>query len=217
MLAVGGVGAVTSFGAQSPKVLLASILGTARAQHSVHYVSWHSLGAAGHLVVSADVTRDRGIQHVTETLGRNSVGITVLVVAKTAYVRGGRAGLKELLGLTSAKASRYADRWISIPFAGRLFRGVATAVTLDSLLRQIEPRGRLSTALKTLKGTKVIDVRGRSRTGEVDLRARRSGLLPIEATDIAGGGMGYTTLSHWNETVKVRAPANAVPIAVVRG
>jgi hypothetical protein len=53
--------------------------------------------------------------------------------------------------------------------------------------------------------------------GEVDLVAPGPGRLPIEGSYSAGGGMGFTRLSHWNEPVTVHAPANAVPIAIVRG
>jgi hypothetical protein len=209
--------AAGGFAAQSPRTLLASMLGNARAQHSVHYVSRQSLGASGQVSLTADVARERGLQHVTETFGRKSWGIEIRVVRSIAYVRGGKRALAELVDLTSAQASRYAAKWISIPSADRLYAPIATAVTLGSFLRQIRPRGRLEAASTSIGGTRVIEVRGRSHDGERILVARRAGLLPLEATGIAPGGMTHTTMSRWHEAVHVRAPAKAVSIATVRG
>jgi hypothetical protein len=183
----------------------------------VHYRSYAVEGASSYLVIRADVTRNRGAERVTDyTYGTKPASIEIVVVADTAYVRGGRPGLERLVFVKSAKAARYAGKWISIPLADKLYASVVPAATLPSLLRQIEPRGRLKAVLTRIKGARAVQVRGTSQNGEVDLAARAPGQLPIKGSYVAAGGLGYTTLSHWNEIVKLQAPRHAVPIATLR-
>jgi hypothetical protein len=103
-------------------------------------------------------------------------------------------------------------------FDRQALRRLATAVTFRSFLRQIEPpsHSRFRGVSTTVKGTKALEIRAMAKYGELDVVSRGAGRLPIKAIQIAAGGMGGTTMSRWNEPVRVRAPANAVPIAVVR-
>jgi hypothetical protein len=178
------------------------------------------MGAAGRLVIRADAARGRGVQHLTDRFMNKSASIEVVVVGHTAYVRGGRSGLEDpaLVGLRRAEASRYAGRWISIPSTDRLYGGLATAVTFRSFLRQIEPasHSRFRAVSTMVEGTKALEIRALSKYGELDVVSRGAGRLPVRAVQIAAGGMGGTTMSRWNEPVRVQTPANAVPIAVVR-
>jgi len=182
----------------------------------VHYRSYAVEGANSYLVIRADVTQNGGVERVTDyTYGRKPASIEIVVVADTAYVRGGGPGLERLVFVKSARAARYAGRWIS-PLVDKLYPSVVPAATLPSLLRQIEPRGRLEAVLTKIKGARAVQVRGTSPDGEADLAARAPGQLPIRGSYVAAGGMGYTTLSHWNEIVKLRLPTHVVSIATVR-
>jgi hypothetical protein len=212
-----GVLAVTALAGQSPRVLLASILRNARAQHSVHYTSWSSLGASAVLIVHADVARERGIVRLTtKVFGKKSDTTTVVVVRKTAYVRGDAAALEDWLELSRAKSARYAGWWISIRPGHELYGEVAGGGTLRSFLHQITPRGRLKSEWTTIKGRRVIEISHTSDAGSQALYVRHSGRLPIAAAYVAAGGQGKTTIRRWNEGVQVRPPAYAVPISTVR-
>jgi hypothetical protein len=223
-VAVGVVVAASSFAAfalaaQSPRSLLASMLRSARARHSVHYVTRAGLGADSKVVIVGDVAADRGVQRVTEKFGKRSNTLKVIVVGATAYVRGGKRGLENQVGLTSARASRYAGRWISIPKGTELYGLVVDGATLPAFLRSIVPasHSRFKERSTTIRGTKVIEIRALSKNGELDLAAPLRGGPPVEETQVAGGGAGSTTMSRWNEAVQVQAPPHAVPIATVRG
>jgi hypothetical protein len=63
---------------------------------------------------------------------------------------------------------------------------------------------------------KVIEISEPAVTGQRYLFADSSSLLPIRAGYVAGGGMGGTKISRWNEPVHVRAPAHSIPLSVVR-
>src|SRR5437773_10215969 len=76
-----------SLAASSPLALLARIIATARAQHSVHYVSTAQLGTT-RVVQVADVAAATGIQRISYTKSGTTGHVTVIVSAHRAYVRG---------------------------------------------------------------------------------------------------------------------------------
>lgn len=198
-----------------------TILSKARAQHSVHYTSWASMGAPATGFTTGDVTEGRGILRLTVrayVTKKRTFGVTVVVIGHTAYARGGASGIESWLELPRAKALRYAGRWISIPRRNAHYQTLAQGGTLDSFLGQITPRNQLKTSASTLKGRKVIGIDGTKFGGAVhtSLTADASSLLPISAGYVAAGGQGQTTISRWNEPVRVRAPAHSISLATVR-
>ena len=87
VVAVAAGAAAVAFAAQSPKALRASIFAAARKQHAVHYVE--SGAAQGlHQTMVGDVAGARGSQRITFTIQGRTGSFTVLVVHRTAYLRG---------------------------------------------------------------------------------------------------------------------------------
>jgi hypothetical protein len=112
VLAVAGTASV-AYATLSAKALRASILATARAQSSVHYVS-HDHYRHARFPFTGDVGASEGRQ-VAKLHSKETGTVTVLVVDDPAYVQGDVNGLEIMAGLTAAEATQYAGQWISIP------------------------------------------------------------------------------------------------------
>ena len=222
-VATAAVASAAALAAQSPRALRASILGAAKAQHSVHYATREILGNL-QLTLTGDVAATAGRQHVVFQAGMHTGQITIRAVDQTAYVEGDANGLQLLQQLTKSQASKYAGRWISIPKGDRAYSSTAAEVTFGSFLQSITPRGRLATFNAKKQGTRVIGVRAISGTGKkrrLQVLAARAGgkRLPLEEDEAVPGRefIGRTTMSKWNESVQVQAPAQSVPISTVVG
>ena len=172
-----------------------------------------------------DVAKDRGIQRISITEGGTTGHVTVLVVNRTAYIRGGTFALHAYMGFTPAQASRYHGRWIAIPHGFPSYGTVAAGVTLASVVHELKVAGSsLVRVAGRFGGHAVIGVRrsgkvGGLRTIETLYADARGAPLPV-AEILVAPAKGYrntTTLSHWNEPVRVAPPANAVPISIVVG
>lgn len=191
----------------------------AQTHRSVHYVV-ASTSPGRRQTMVCDVAATRGIQRITFTrqgaLGR----LTILLVKRTAYVRGNAVGLHYGVNLVQHEASRYAHRWISVPHGEFSYQMLADGLTLGSFLHDHVPEGRLTYVGSEIGGEKVVGVRGDGTTSTVTVYARSSARpLPIEATtfDPARAYRERATIDRWNEAVRVQAPAHAVPMAKVLG
>jgi hypothetical protein len=214
--------AAVALAAQSPKTLRASIVAAARAQRSVHWSATEIIGAVA-VTTGTDATKTGGVQHVTLAIGKERAHVRIVVTGGVAYVRGDALGLQLNLGLTAAQAKKYAGRWISIPKLDPSYAPTAAGDTMDSVVRELAPHGRLSLISGKLHGVRVIGVRGISGTGkkkmaEVLITSAHGQRLPLEEDTLAPGkhAIGHTEFSKWNETVKVTAPASSTPIGAVR-
>jgi hypothetical protein len=223
VVAVLAGGTAVALAAQSPRALRDSILAAARGEHSVHWEGDDIIGGA-RLSTGADVNASEGVQQLTLYLGKTKAHVTIRVIDRTAYVKGDALGLRLNLNLTSAQASKYAGQWISIPKTDKLYAGTAQADTLGSLISSIAPHGRLKAFSAKVRGLRVIGVRsvhgkGKKKTLQILGARARGRRLPIEEDEVTPGmnTISHTALSRWNEPVHVTAPAQAVPIATVRG
>jgi hypothetical protein len=220
-VAAAGAAAV-AFAAQSPNSLRAAIFAAARKQHSVHYVE--SGAAQGlHQTMVGDVAGTRGRQRISFTLQTKKGSFTVLVVRRTAYLRGTSLALQGYLGFTAAQAARFHGRWISVPASSKKYADLAASVTLPSFLHDIYPAAPLVLAKARLGGHTRIGVRGTHRESglkfveEVFPKASPP-LLPVAVADVepTKGFLDEIKINRWNERVSVQAPANAVPISTVQ-
>jgi hypothetical protein len=226
LVLVGAAAAVTAavaFAAQSPKQLRAAMLRAASMHHSVHYVSTSSVPGRAIRMVS-DVGRARGIQRITVTSHGRSGPATVLVVGRTAYIRGDAFTLHNYFPLTRAQAGSYAGKWISIPSTSGAYSIVAADATFASFLADLLPSKNLAVVRATIAGRKSVGVRGTVRqTGltlvEIVYAPAAGAPLPSEekAFPARHTGTSLTRMSRWNEPVHVTAPADAVPISTVVG
>lgn len=217
VLAAAAVAGAAAFASQSPKAVRASIFAAARTRHSVHYVSV-SIGKA-RTNMEADVGADRGIQRIAFTKSGRTGHVTVIVVGKTAYVRGDAFTLHNYMEFTKAQASRYAGRWISIQPPQNA--AVVQAVTFPSFLHELQsPKLRAVRVLMgKIVGQKVIGVRSTGKVHglqfESTLFAMRGPLrLPLQEEDVVPkkGFRTFVMMTRWNEHVHVSAPAHPTPV-----
>jgi hypothetical protein len=220
---------VAAFASQSPRALQASILDTARAQKSVHYVytsSDHTYPFARQAFVG-DAGATSGFELVTykDSLSAPSHLYTE-VVDRTVYAKGDVSGLLNLLlrgGLDRPQARKYAGQWISIPEGDKAYAPNVAALTMRPLVRGLASHGNLSTRSSTLHGKPVVDVHAVTGKGKqrwtFDLYAPANGKkLPLESDlRIANTkSLDRIVLSKWDERLRLTAPAKSVPISTVR-
>jgi len=222
VLAAAAGAAAVALAAQSPKSLRAAIFAAARKEHSVHY--FESGAAQGlHQTMVGDVARTRGSQRIIFTLQGKTGRVTVLVVHRTVYFRGTSFALHGFLGFSAAQAARFHGRWISVPPSNRKYKDLAASVTLPSFLHDIYPRSPLTLATGKIGGSARTAVRGTHREPGLkfveELFPKASPpLLPVAVADVEPrkGFLDAIKMSHWNERVRVQAPADAVPISTVQ-
>jgi hypothetical protein len=214
--------AAVALAAQSPKALSGSIVAAARAQRSVHWTATEVIGSVA-LTTGTDAGKTKGVQHVTFAIGKQRAHVKIIVAGGVAYVRGDALGLQLNLSLTTAQAKKYAGAWISIPKLDPAYAPTAAGDTMDTVVSQLAPHGRLSLISGKLHGIRVIGVRGVSgsgtkKTAEVLITRAHGKRLPLEQDIVSPGkhAIGHTAFSKWNETVQVTAPASSTPIAAVR-
>jgi hypothetical protein len=148
----------------------------------------------------------------------------VLVVGRSAYIRGNAFTLHMFFPLTQAQAKRYAGKWISIPPTSPAFSAVAADATFASFLSDLLPSKHLALVRATIAGKKSVGVRGTVRQGGLKLVETVYGPatgtpLPFEEKAVLSGhpGTSLARMSRWNEPVHVAAPAHAVPLSTVLG
>jgi hypothetical protein len=223
VVAAAAVAATVALAARSPQQWRAAMLQAASASHSVHYVSTGVVPGYRLRMVS-DVGRGRGIQRITVTKHGQTGPATVLIVGRSAYIRGNVFTLHGYFGFTPAQAKRYAGRWISIPRSSAAYAAVAADATLASYLSDLLPNKHLAVVQTTVAGKKAVGVRGNVQQGKLSLvetvYAPVGGTpLPFEerAAPVGHPGTSVTRMSKWNEPLNLAAPANAVPISTVLG
>ena len=223
LLAAAVAAAVAPAVTQSPKQLRAAMLKAATSRQSVHYVS--SGTASDHTIqMVADVGKGRGIQRITFKSHGQSGPAIVLVVSRTAYIRGNAFTMRNFFGFTQAEATKYAGKWISIPASTSAYSGVAADATFASFVTNLLPRKHLALVTATIAGKKSVGVRGTARQAGVKLvetvYAPAHGTpLPFEVKAVSPGHPGsfVARMSRWSKPVHVTAPANAVPLSTVVG
>jgi hypothetical protein len=202
--------------AVSPARLVRSALAKARAQSSVHYVVSNT-SAATRVTIAGDAASDRGIQHITYRKAGRVGHVTVLVVARTAYVRGDAFTLANYMRIPPSSASSWAGKWLSLARTAPDYDAVAEGVRLASTLGELKmPQPYRSVGTATRHGRRVVGVESRFRRAGHAVRetlyidAGRS--LPVEQVGRSGAITMRAIFSRWNEPVSVSRPASAIPI-----
>jgi hypothetical protein len=222
-LAAAAVTAAAALAARSPKQLRTSIDSAIFSEGSVHYVETGTAKGLRQTTVG-DAATDHGIQQITVHLGRKTGHFTVLVIVQTLYLRGDRTALNAYLGFPAAAARKYAGRWISIPHTSSAYGTLAADVTLASLVADHVASRKTTVVQGKVAGKSVIGLRGVTTIGGVSntstlyVRSAKHA-LPLEGTDVSTSHSFTDKLEfdRWNESVQLKAPAKAIPIAKIGG
>ncbi|MBW4029667.1 MAG: hypothetical protein HIU57_03185 [Acidobacteria bacterium] len=143
------------------------------------------------------------------------------LVRGTAYVKLSASLIALEFGRS---APQFANKWIAITRANKVYRSVATGMSFPSMLSQLRPAGVLrKSKVVTLDGVKVIALSG-AANAQLGLRAAKQTLfvsvvapyLPV-ALDAAGRSQGVpttltVTFSHWGQPPRVTAPSS-IPLS----
>jgi hypothetical protein len=209
--------APTAGAAGSPSERLASIAKTARAQHSVHYVSVQKEGTTS-LTIVADVGPTAGIQRITYRRGGKSGHLTVIVARRTAYMRGDPFVLRQFLGFPAAAATKFAGTWLRARHTSQAYGPIAEDATFASALDDHDPAGTLSNVKRTkIEGQAAVGVRATTRVqGQKVVRtiwvaATGKPLLVGQFTTAPGVAVSIT-YSDWNKPVHVSAPRDYIDV-----
>jgi hypothetical protein len=208
--------APASFAAQSPAAFSASVHAAAKQQRSVHYVSSSRSGRTSVTIVG-DAARDHGIQRITFRIASTTGHATVIVAASVAYLRGDRFTLARFIGFKAAAATDYAGVWIRIPPTSAAYTAIAAAVTLDSAIDELGPRGTLTfvpaaPGLRAVRGTVL---RGGAKVLDTVYARASSAPLPVKEVVTRPGFVASNVFSRWNRPVRMSVPQQTVPIAKV--
>jgi hypothetical protein len=160
---------------------VAAALSAARAAGSVHYILKTPLKGGVFGTTTGDVSNAAGRQTIQNPDGGS---VATYLVDGNAYFRGNATGLISV-GIPAASANRLAGKWIIVRGASPLFHAVVDQVTLDSVLRYIDPMPPLgeNAAAGSQFGQPVTEVSGGIPHALVGGPAQGRSLLYISTTD----------------------------------
>jgi hypothetical protein len=207
-----------ALGARSPKAELAAIKAAALTKTSVHDVSVNS--SPGYTITTvSDVARTKGVQVLTVTHQESTGHGVVRIIGSHAYIKGNLFMLT-FWGFERAQAKNVVGKWIYIPQSSPAYQPFAEGATFRSFLALIWP----ATADSIVTSGTLIGVRGTAtyhheKVKETLFAPAHQKPLPTKeiATYPGHPGKDVTTISRWNEKVRVPVPMQAIPIEAVTG
>jgi hypothetical protein len=184
-------------------------------RHAVHYVAVDREPSYKSKEIF-DVGHDKGVEQVTITEYGQTGPAQVRVMPKVAYIKGTKFTLDVFFGFSPAQAKTYAGKWISIPRADPAYKVIADGVTFESFESDVFPVAPLFPA----NSGRLVGVRGAAGAANQEktvLAPNHGEPLIVKAITSRVDSKGTNTwrMSHWNEAVRVSAPAHAVPISKV--
>jgi hypothetical protein len=154
----------------------------------------------------------------SQEIRASSLRATVRVVGTTAYVKVDHTGGERFIGLGDVAPALYLHRWISYRPGDPNYLPIATAVTMPSLLRFLEPKGALSkSGTDMVGGQAVVCVWGGFAQSRGCLDIATTGKpLPVQLTlTTVDGSQETITFSRWGARVGVSAPSSAMPVSTL--
>jgi hypothetical protein len=139
----------------------------ALAKGSVHWVLDVKVDSGRAVHIVTDAGRTQGEQIITGTgggtviTGLGGTGTNLLVSAQMGYLKGDATFLGQNLQVPRDEATKYAGRWIAVPSYSSDYAGLASWLTVSSLLPGLEPTAPLRfTKPTTINGKNVVGVSG---------------------------------------------------------
>ncbi len=165
-----------------------------------------------------------GEQSVTGTYEGASLQVKVIVIGDRVYLLGNRTGLldPDFVGMSAARATKYAGRWVSGAVSEKPFSSAAKDVTYSPELFQGLLYAPLTLGpVTSVDGKHVVGIHGQLASGGegvgtdgwlyVSLSGKH---LPVRYGGTATEGQNKVTsltdFSNWDETVSLVAPKGAV-------
>ena len=193
-------------------------------RQGVHFSSTASQNGVD-IAVSGDTGASSGMEQLVVHSGSLTERMAALVVGATGYVRGNRAALEHVIGLSSAQSSRYANTWLSFPTSQNGLDELVTGLLNSQVSSELEMSGPYRYgADTTVGGRSALSIHGYETTqggGKVTtiLYVPATGApLPLKEVtnpgDSGGNGAihGTVVFSNWGQHITERAPAHSVSL-----
>jgi hypothetical protein len=197
-------------------------------KQNVHFVS-KATEAGAVFEVIGDTGQTSGSQALVLEKGSTVEDFEVIVKGSTAYVRGNDTALAQILGLTTAQSTKYADTWLSFPTSNTTLAELIGGLRNRDLSGELQMSGPYSFGpKKTIAGHATQGIRGSAATStgskvpiilyvetgatprpvEEVTSAATSSSESAAATSISG----TVTYSKWGEKTHPSAPPHPVAL-----
>jgi hypothetical protein len=190
----------------------------------VHFSSVAKQNGA-ELDVSGDAGNTAGGQTLVVKSNKATERMSALVVKSTGYVKGNEAALANIIGLTKAESTKYANKWLSFPTSNQGLGELVGGLLSSEVSKELEIGGPYTYGKSaSVAGQQAMTINGSVATqsgGKVPvvLYVPSSGTpLPMQEVTNPGnsGGSsaihGIVTFSHWGENKSQTAPTKSFPL-----
>jgi hypothetical protein len=217
---VGAATTTTTAPAQSAQSLYNAAI-TAATSHGVHFKS-KATQSGTTLQVTGDTGASSGAQAVTVSKGNVVEHVSALVVGSNGYIQANDVALKDIIGLTSAQASKYAGKWLSFPTSNQGLDTLVAGLKNSDVAAELQMAGPYTYGTtQTVDGKRALAVQGTvsdQSGGKIPVTLYVPALgaaLPLEQVTNPSGSGGSSsihstvTFSKWGEKVNETAPAHS--------
>jgi hypothetical protein len=174
------------------------------------------------LAVTGDTGANAGAQNVTVSKGSVVEHVSAQVIGTTGYIQGNASALRNVIGLTSAKADKYAGKWLSFPTSNQGLNTLVAGLKNSDVAAELQMSGPYTYGTaQTVAGHHALAIKGTvtDQSGAkipVTLYVPSSGTaLPLEQVTNPGTSKGSSnihssvTFTRWGEKVTQTAPAHS--------
>jgi hypothetical protein len=196
--------------AKAPTDIVAATKVAADAATSVH-VSGSIVSGGSPITLDMDLLAGKGGRG---QLTENGLGFELIQTGGTVYIKGSAAFYRHIGGTAAAQLLQ--GKWLKAPTTSSDFASISSLTELRQLIdTTLANHGTLAKGgATTVKGQQVVGVTDTTKGGTLYV-ATTGQPYPIEITK-GGTGGGTITFDHWNESVTLAAPANAIDITQLR-
>jgi hypothetical protein len=211
---LGGCGGSSSSGngiaSKAPTEIVAAAKVAADAATSVH-VSGSIVSGGSPITLDMDLLAGQGGRG---QLTENGLGFELIQTGGTVYIKGSAAFYRHIGGTAAAQLLQ--GKWLKAPTTSKEFASISSLTDLRQLVdTTLANHGTLAKGgTTTVNGQKVVGVTDTGKGGTLYV-AETGQPYPIEITKSGAAG-GTISFDHWNESIALAAPANAIDITQLR-
>ncbi len=188
----------------------------------VHYVSKASEQGVT-IDVIGDTGKTSGSQVLTVRKGSLTERVEVILVGSTGYLQGNAIALQNILGLTAAQSTTYANKWLSFPTANATLAQLVSGLRNKDVATELKMSGPYTSGGNKMIGNQTTQaIKGfvSTSTGSkvpVVLYVQ-SGSTPRPVEEVTNPGKATTSIqgtvifSNWGEKIHPTAPAHSVSL-----
>ena len=174
--------------------------------------------------VSGDTGATSGAQTLVVRKGNVSEHVNTLVVGSTGYLKANATALRNVIGLSTSQASKYAGKWLSFPTSNASLGQLVGGLKNSQVAGELGMSGPFTYGTATtVGGHQAVAIKGAVSTNSgtsvpVVLYVASSGKpLPLQEVTNPGAASssaihGVVTFTHWGEKTQEKAPSSSVSL-----